>query len=972
MMKNLNMHIVALFLSAAAFAENNYDIINTGLPTAQQISQKSTQIEVNRACNARKTPILAALKKAKAGSPERKKLLADQTKINEACAAVDTPAKRDAYHKSLEGDRQAKKSEKKAEEKKKLEKEIKEDPVLGDVKLPSESDPNFISKLKNVLQGEFKKLAKDADVKIFNLIGNFLSKINIPPAGTKIFNNDFKMRDMKFLVSPTGPNIRTGLGFTGTSQFNKLAVKATVYVVQDTDRKIQFSISMELPDNYKISSLFPKFKKLDVIPIPKGMVVAATFNYTHPAGYEVQDLGAAQGGYQSGQGLQKGGYEVEKGFNFIGSMELTGPLRALGELRKKAKEMDSIVVDFDAPIYMQGVISSMTSATFRGVVPMRLGMDFKKVNKIPKAFSDIINKITTDDIIVEVVIKPTDQTLGGQTGIRIYLGSQPQPVRIQAFGTIDALTGKLNFGGKVPDMIELKWLAVGDFGVELYLDPAVTAVLVLLGIPVSGVGLRGRIDLGKPGDTRASLAMAGKLSLETKKAADFALDVTGKNIQFAELVSLVSKMAAKAGVGKPIPANKIPTMTIKKVKGRVAPYDTVIAGTPVPAGFQLALDAQLFNKTFGFDVDIKHKDLIFKGSGYMSQIVFNKGKSPIFKLSGPGPDKVLNTADDGPIVACSFDAKNPAKASFSINTLLEIPPVNLKNTVDLEISANKFKGDFESTFLGFTTVFGVNIEPTKWQQMYVKFGFKGDFEKFLSKQAKPALEQLKQKAAAKLAEVDKKIGQLAGELNKLKQQQTKAKQAGVSATDKEIAKTRATIKRINAKIAALKKECKTAKWYRKTDVCIRTGAEITAQGTALAGQETYLNTLLKPGKEVIKGSLDALNKINEATQKASTALANAKVFQKAVQGILTGINGAITGVAKGLSIFKVSEAIGSFSAPDLSKGRLPKLESLKAEVNIPQLPKLRVNLKNLQFDFKKPAKSAVDIAKKLVSGVKIG
>ena len=466
--------------------------------------------------------------------------------------------------------------------------------------------------------------------------------------------------------------------------------------------------------------------------------------------------------------------------------------------------------------------------------------------------------------------------------------------------------------------------------------------------------------------------MAGKLSLEAKKAADFVLDVSAKNLQFAELLSLLTKMAAKTGVVKEIPSGKIPTMTINNLVGRVALYDTEIAGTKIAAGFQLALDAQLFDKKFGFDVDIRHLDLTFKGIGYMSEIVFKSGTNVIFKLSGPGPDKVYGTKDDGPTIACNFEAKNPLAGSFSIKTMLDIPPLGLKNKVDFEIAAKKFKVDFESEYLGFTTVFGINIEPAKWKEMYVKFGFKGDFAKVLSEQAKPAIDELKKEAATKLAQIDKKIGDLAGELEKLKKEQTRIKGGGVRATQREINKTKTTIARINSKIKSLKEECANAPWYRKADVCARVGVEVTAQGTALATQETYLGGLLKPGKEVIKGTVDTLNKINEATQKASTALSDAQVFQKSMNAILGSLSKAIEEIAKGLSIFKVTEAVGGVTATDLSQGKMPKLESLKAEVNIPDIPKVKVNLSNLQFDFKNPKKSAANIAKKLVSGIKVG
>ncbi len=978
----------------------HYETVNDGLKkvglSGTSIGQKSTQSAVASACNALKNGIIGKLRQAKAGSEERTTLLANQGVASSVCAVLEKTASRSAYHDQLdkksldEGTRIAQQATQKRElaERVKLFEQIvreKEQALaqvnavnmpeqqkneaitraqtdldfakkaLEDVKAgrepkkPGETDPNFIEKMGGFLSGEINKQKKDADVKILNLVSPFLNKIPIPDVAFKIFNTDFAMKNMQILPGPSGPNIRMAIGITGTTQVNNFPVQATIYIAQMNDKKIQYSLGVELPESYKLSALFPDFKKLDVLDLPKGKLVASTFKYADRAGYSVDD-----------------------GLNFIATMDLAGPLKALGDLRKQASKYDFIVVDMAAPIYLQGVIYNATSASFKSVVPMRLGIDFVKAKKIPAGFSKLFNKITTDDFIIGVVLKPLEQTMNAQSGIQIVLGTQQTPLRIQALGGVDILSGKINIAGKVPDMLEMGIIAIGDVKVELYWDPAIESVLALFGVPVSGIALGGRIDLGKPGDTRASLMANGKLSLEVKKLADFVMEVEGKNIQFAEIVSLVTRMAEKSGIkGATIPASKLPVMTIKRAYGKMAPWDTEIAGERIGAGFQLALDAQLFDKTFGFNVDIKHKDLLFSGSGYMSEIAIKKGRQLIVKLSGPGPDKQYGTPDDGPIVSCSFNGKKPLEGSFTLATMLDIPPIALKTKIDLEVANKAFKADFEAEYAGFTTVFGATIDTKNLMNMAMRFGFKGDFQEFLSKQAKPALESLKREANTKLANVDKKIGQLAGELEKLRKQQSQAKSQGVSATQREINKTRATIRTINAKIAALKKECDKAPLIEKVVVCPKVGAKITAQGTALAAQETYLNTLLKPGKQVIAGTMDTLNAINAATQKASTALSEAQLFRKAVQGTLTGLIKAIDLVGKGANIFKVTEAVGEFHAQELWDGKFPKLTSLKAEVNIPDLPGVAVSLSNLQFDFKNPAKSAADIALKLVKGVQI-
>jgi hypothetical protein len=816
-----------------------------------------------------------------------------------------------------------------------------------------------------------KDARKDADVKIASIIGDVLSTIPIPDASARIFNQNLAMRNMQFisvqssllppkiptaprLIIPgredkriiipgeeelglqqkiriMGPQIRKGLGFTGTMNFNNFAVKGTVIVVEDTDRKMQYSFSMELPEHYKISSMFPSFKALDVLSLPKGKFVISSFTYTDPDGYS-----------------------IKPGFNFNASLDLAGPLKVIDDLMKKAKELNSVIVRIE-PILFQGVIpKDITKTSLSATIPLRLGIDFTKLPKIPKSVTDIFKEFTTDDLTFAVTAPPK-VSFSIEAGVRLVLGTQPDPIRLSVLGIIEPQS--LSLGVRMRNMLDLKFIALGNAGVQLDFDQVLLPVAAALGVPFTGIGVHGEVDLGTKGDHRVNLKVAGGVRLSGTSIPDLVLEAAVSNLHFGNIINLVSKVMAKTGIAREIPAEKIPVMNIDRAAGYLVLEDTKIAGKEYKAGFGFALDAQLFDKKFGFTFDIKHKQLIASGIGYMSKIDFRAHGKEIFSFSGPGMPGV--TAD-GPVVYCNFDFSSPQKflqGTFGLKSLLEIPPIGLSNKVDLQISGKSFRADVEATYVGFTTVFGINIDPEKWREMYVKFGFKGDFAKFLSEQAKPLLEDLKKEAGEKLAQVDKKIGDLSGELNKLKAQ-------GTGQTQQEINKTRATIRRIEGKINALKRECERAGTLAKAWVCPKVGFEIAAQGTALAAQKTYLETLLKPGKKVIEATTGAL-------AQASKAIGDAEIFKKTVTGFLSGVTGAIDLIARGVSIFKVTEAIGEFSAPDLVAGKLPRLISFMAEVNIPELPSVIVTLKDLQFNFKNPKASGLDIAKKLMAGVKL-
>ena len=142
------------------------------------------------------------------------------------------------------------------------------------------------------------------------------------------------------------------------------------------------------------------------------------------------------------------------------------------------------------------------------------------------------------------------------------------------------------------------------------------------------------------------------------------------------------------------------------------------------------------------------------------------------------------------------------------------------------------------------------------------------------------------------------------------------------------------------------------------------GVKITAQGTALAVQKTYLEALLKPGRKVVEAVTVTLAKVTKT-------MSEAEVFRKSVVGLLSGIIKAIDKIIAGLSIFKVTEAIGQFSASELADGKLPRLVSLEVEIAIPDIPPIKVSLSDVQFDFKNAKSSAADIAKKLMTGIKV-
>lgn len=911
--------LLALFVQSFLGAQQSYytviDLGRTATPADIRRQCVAKLFEVNNTLEPQKKALEQAKTARGSDVAAIDKQIADLhqriTFIKSACEILQDPNQKAAYDATLGGIIAEEEAKRAAEAPQKPAKEY-EPGVFGDIKRTVDN------------------AKQDADVKIFSVAGNLLSKIPIPDVAGRVFNQDLAMRNMKILPAPSGLNIRKGLGFTGTMTFNAMQVKGTGYMIEDKSGIAQFSFSMELPENYKISSMFPQFRQLDVLSLPQGKFVVSSFDFTDPDGYRVR-----------------------VGFNFLSRLELSGPLKALNDLKNKASELKSIIVRLE-PIQFGGVIPpDITKTSLSALIPLRLGVDFTKIPKMPKSVSDIIRELTTDDFVFSVTF-PANFSF--EAGVRIVLGTQTNPLRLGILGSVSPQI--ISLGIRLREMLELKFIALGNAGIQFDMDQALMPVALAFGVPFTGIGVNGEIDLGTAGANRVNMKFSGGVRVSGTSIPDLVLEAEASNIHFANIINLASKVIAKTGIARELPAEKLPVMNIDKVKGYLVLEDTKIAGKDYSAGFGLALNAQLFDNKFGFSFDIQHKKLKCQGLGYMSKVDLSiKGKR-IMTLSGPG---LAGITSDGPVVTCNFDFSSAAKmmeGTFTLKSLLEIPPIDLKVKADLVIQGKSFKADLEATYVGFTTVFGINVDPAKWQDMYLKFGFKGDFEKFLSEQAKPALLDLKKEAEAKLAQVDARIGDLSRELNRLQSQ-------GVSETQREIDKTRARIRTLESKIRALRRECDNASAIAKVYTCPRVGAELVKPGAELAAQKTYLEGLLKPGKQVVKT-------VTGAAADASKAVADAQVFKRTVTGMITGIVKAIDAVGKGSSFIKVTEAIGEVSAKELGDGKLPKLISFVASVNIPDLPSVRVELKNLQFDFKNPKGSGLDLAKKLITAVKLG
>lgn len=787
--------------------------------------------------------------------------------------------------------------------------------------------PDDVSGIRSRIQAA---RAANLDVKLSGMLTAALAQIEIPDVGGNILGQDLLMKNLSFLEAPMGLDVRQGVGFTGTVQINNFDVKCTVFVIENYQNKAGYSVSIELPSTFKMSDLIPDFKQLDALTLPKAKIVISTFRYMDPDGFN-----------------------IKAGFNFGSYLDLSGPLQLLGDLMHKAKELKSIVVKLE-PIRFQGVIPKQIQFTeLAATIPIRLGVDFTKIPKMPKTVTDILKEITTDDFEFAVTAPPR-VAFTIENGIRIQLATQADPLRLSAFGIVEP--SSLTLGARMRNKLDLKYVALGNASIQLEFDSVLMPAAVALGIPFTGIAMNGEVDLGTTPENRVPLKMAGGLRVTSNNIPDVIFDAEARNIKFSNLVTLYNMVAKKAGITGQIPLDKMPTINIDRVKGYMALEDVKIGRNIYEAGFKLGFDAQLFDRMIGLDFDLRHKRMTCSGSGYTSKIEVKSQNKVVFALSGAGPDQAYDTADDGPYIYYYLDAKNIPMSTFGIKTRLDIPPIGLQQVVDLEYSFGSFNGNFESTYAGFTAVFAARVNPAAIKSSMIKFGFKGDFGKFLSEQAIPGLGKLKETADDRLSKLDQNILQMSQEIGLLRSN-------AVKEVDKEIVKTRTTIRTIEQKIAALQKECAAATGFDKVLVCSRVNFELKAQGLALVMQKAYLEGMLKPGKEIVKSgkSLEFLTK----------EIVNAKASRKAVGTLIDGISKALQGITKGVEIFQITKAIGEFSITDLAQGRMPNLIALEGVLRIPDMDPIKISLSNVQFDFKNPKQAGLRIVQQVLEGIKV-
>ena len=578
--------------------------------------------------------------------------------------------------------------------------------------------------------------------------GDFLAQLEIPQAAIKLF-------DGVVIKTPTivkAPEGFKGFSVTGSVLFDTAEVKAKVSIVDLPEIQARgFIFTLELPKGWKLTSLFPKldseiFRELS---LPEGQFILSSFVYEDPE----LDL------------------KIKEGLNFIAGLDLTGPFEVFGKFVKNKAKMPEAFVFEGGDLKFHGVIPrDISKTTFTGIIPFRIGVDFTKIEKMPKSITNIIKKITSSEFVA-TIDPPPNAALGVGGSIEVTLGMQTQPL---VFGLkFEVEPTKLTAIAFMEEKLEMKWLALSDVGFQMEWDDALIGAAIILGIPFTGVGLRGTLYLGKEGDKRASIDMAALARVQSGGGIDdFMFIGEAKDIRISDFLNYLMKIS---GIKASIAADKIPLITLNELSVYAVPLDTTVAEEDYKAGVGASADVNIMGIAGGLDFQVNPTLKVIEGEGHLSSI-----RTKVIELTGIGTEALYGVTGkkikfDGPEMKMLLSLTKPEDSMLKLGGALKIPAINVSQKVDLFINPTKVEGSFETRVANlFDVDMALKLDLKAPENFSITFSFtkgEADFAKLIQQGIAQATEPLNAKIAghrAKIARLKKQVADKKAECDKLK------------------------------------------------------------------------------------------------------------------------------------------------------------------------------------------------------------
>lgn len=472
------------------------------------------------------------------------------------------------------------------------------------------------------------------------------------------------------------------------------------------------------------------------------------------------------------------------------------------------------------------------------------------------------------------------------------------------------LTGSLAVAGEA-GVMSCEMDGVVDILGLILKNVAFEGQVVIAAPPIpTGLGFRADMQIGT-GPNAKTINFAAKMAVGSTTTSYAWFGSFKGGLYLSDLVNLSYNVAKRAPKSTQKmrddffgAMNKIPKLGIDELEIAIVPIPTTIVGRSYEVGTLFDMKFVLFGAHGLAKAKMGLTGMELEGA--IDKITI-PSKSPLVILSNFDGSK-------GPsvrfIVGSSDGVQSLVKNQFSIDGSMEIKPLGMKSATQVLMTptggefkmVEKMYGIYETELEG--SLPGTHITKTR-----LKGKFKQDGLTKLSKMLRDACNDFINESDRELNKVrdeliktyDDKINTQRAIVRQERERATaelnKANQKAQIDIKREEDKTRAEIARLKKKISDKENECKRASWYRKADVCLTTGAQITGYGAQLAAQETYLKGLLRPGKDVAKGTLGAAKDIVNVTPIDSdprvaslitakeTALAGIKIGNISAQGL---------------------------------------------------------------------------------------
>ncbi len=674
------------------------------------------------------------------------------------------------------------------------------------------------------------------------------------------------IRDLRAMRGLTTDKIEKSFGFAGTVQLDlgsiKPALEMKVIIATKKSGKDVASILVSTPRGWKLKDLIPKFadKKIGNMPMPEMQIVASDFEYVEPE-YLLP---------------------IEKGVNVVARADLPAISKKLDKfievcarVGKSGGLKSGIVFEGYDRLFIHGVISKkVIQSHFSVVIPLRIGVDFEALQKagVIKKVPIGLRAIMTDDFIAKL---ESDLSFELGAGMIIRLKSQEDDIALRADVSIGAERAdfKAQMKGKL-DPAFVEWLALEDIGFEVNFDYGLLPVLAAVGIPFTGLGVRGIMGVGKQ-EYRTTINIATAIALKSTNIPDLMFDGRVDVISLENFAHLIGDLTDLK-----VPYESLPKIMLTNAVFKIVPQDTFIANKKYEQGVEIGSAITLGTFKGGINIVIDAEDDYVVGQGFVKEIDLK-----ILKITGFGPDGKKGTGDDGARIKIAFPPKGD-DSFFELVGDVEIPPLRLKEKTDIVIKKDAGHAKFEADIF---KLFYFDCDLT--------FNLKKASDFTLKVTGSTRFEKIQSEVKLKLISMYDKIR---GKLARLKKTMDKAVSKFGGKIQKEYGRINKKLIELRAESDRLRSRCKVDKVYT---LCAK---RKVVKGQIIVYEKAYKNFLLKHGESLVKFFPESIGKVADKIAKSERL---ARIY-KSASSLIVGEKGikSISGIINGV---------------DFEKGKLP-------------------------------------------------